>query len=75
MNKHKRLKGEGKMVENIDDYLEKENEMLELEEEKLEELVKNQLEADLHSPDIPEEVKKPEDIGLDSEIHKEFKPV
>ncbi len=63
------------MVEDIDNYLEMEKEKLELEEEKLEQLVKNQLEADLHSPDIPKEVKKPEDIGLDPDTHKDFKPL
>ncbi len=63
------------MVEDIEEYLEKEKEKLEMEEEKLEEIVENQLEEDLHSPDVPEEVKKPDDMGFDPDIHKDFEPL
>ncbi len=53
------------MVEDINSYLEKEVEQLELEEERLEQLAEQQLEGELHSPDVPDVVKKPEDLILD----------
>lgn len=59
-------------MKDIDEFLEKEEEKLVLEEERLEEMVERNLEDGLHSPDVPDRVEKPEDISMDPELHEEF---